>query len=119
MKDTQYNTERDLLIEHKGRLIPSPEFCTEFIKRLPSDEEAEKAGYYNDSADYHAWGKALFGDIHIDAELTVYQINIFEWVEIYEQVALNQKLNHQEDTEQVKRILNNIGSLIVELIETT
>ena len=94
MKLELYWEERDYLVANRDHnVIPTKEFCEEFIKRVAKGwelcPEEEQGG---DHEDYRAWGYALYDDIDLQDEDNLSDINLFDWCDIYEQLAKNPNL---------------------------
>lgn len=101
--DKLYEEERDRLLEGKQK-IPSQFFCKEFIERLPTDEELDEEGYYDDTGDYMSWGYALFGYWE-HGEQAASSIDIWDWIYFYEGI---EEGNHNQVAEALEGILDKV-----------
>lgn len=74
MTKAEYKAEVEKL-KNGSDSLPSKGFIEMFLKRLEKGWAiANKNGYHNDSEDYHAWGYALFFDVHQNGEDFIYNL---------------------------------------------
>ena len=103
MTNAEFTTELQLLLKAKGKLIPTKAFCDKFIKRLPKSKDIPEEFLGRDSEDYQSWGYALYGYFE-DGESDIYDIRIFQWIDIYEAMETKNTNKYLKAVEELVEI---------------